>query len=131
MSLWMDLYRIISQDVRFSNMLGQPGKTPVSINAVNTDFIPVSFHINFMYFSIEIYVKSIFEWNLREFTLAWNLRQFIFLWKFCEKIYLKFNWKQISWKSSEIHMKMFTWILLYCQFHVKIFTLFVQINKSR
>lgn len=26
MSLWMDLYRIISQDVRFTNMLGQPGK---------------------------------------------------------------------------------------------------------
>ena len=26
MSLWMDLYHIISQDVRFNNMLGQPGK---------------------------------------------------------------------------------------------------------
>lgn len=25
MSLWMDLYHIISQDVRFNNMLGQPG----------------------------------------------------------------------------------------------------------
>ena len=25
MSLWMDLYNVISQDIRFSNMLGQPG----------------------------------------------------------------------------------------------------------
>ncbi len=25
MSLWMDLFAIISQDIRFSNMLGQPG----------------------------------------------------------------------------------------------------------
>lgn len=26
MSLWMDLYPIVSQDLRFSNILGQPGK---------------------------------------------------------------------------------------------------------
>ena len=25
MSLWMDLYNVISQDIRFNNMLGQPG----------------------------------------------------------------------------------------------------------
>ena len=26
MSLWMDLFSVISQDLRFANMLGQPGK---------------------------------------------------------------------------------------------------------
>ena len=35
MSLWMDLYHIISQDVRFNNMLGQPGKQ-VFLEILNT-----------------------------------------------------------------------------------------------
>lgn len=30
MSLWMDLYPVISQDVRFHNMLGQPGTGNIS-----------------------------------------------------------------------------------------------------
>jgi len=31
MSLWMELYSIISQDLRFSTMLGQPGSTPLDL----------------------------------------------------------------------------------------------------
>ena len=120
MSLWMDLYRIISQDVRFSNMLGQPGKTPVSINAVNADFIPVSFHVNFMYFSGEIYVKSIFEWNLREFTLAWHLRQFIYIlkfkWKNIFEIQTETNLMEIKWNTHEnVHLN-FTLPLISCEY---------------
>jgi len=31
MSLWMELYSMISQDLRFSTMLGQPGSTPLDL----------------------------------------------------------------------------------------------------
>ena len=31
MSLWMDLYSVMSSDVRFDSMLGQPGSTPLDL----------------------------------------------------------------------------------------------------
>nr|XP_022309499.1 pre-mRNA-processing factor 40 homolog A-like [Crassostrea virginica] len=44
MSLWMDLYRIISQDVRFSNMLGQPGSTPLDLFKFYVEDLKARFH---------------------------------------------------------------------------------------
>ncbi|XP_024064892.1 pre-mRNA-processing factor 40 homolog A isoform X2 [Terrapene carolina triunguis] len=37
MSSWMELYPTISSDIRFTNMLGQPGKTTSSSNNVESD----------------------------------------------------------------------------------------------
>ena len=31
MSLWVELYQAVSADIRFSNMLGQPGSTPLDL----------------------------------------------------------------------------------------------------
>ena len=80
-------------------------------------------------------VKFMWSQSLREIYVnsPWHeiyVNSFTY-WNSCEKIFLIFKWKQISWKSSEIHMKMFTWILLYLSFHVNIFTLFVQIIRSQ
>lgn len=36
MSSWMELYPTISSDIRFTNMLGQPGKNTVSSNPVES-----------------------------------------------------------------------------------------------
>ncbi|XP_062594928.1 pre-mRNA-processing factor 40 homolog B-like [Saccostrea cucullata] len=44
MSLWMDLYRIISQDVRFTNMLGQPGSTPLDLFKFYVEDLKARFH---------------------------------------------------------------------------------------
>ncbi|CAM4630953.1 pre-mRNA-processing factor 40 homolog A isoform X1 [Caretta caretta] len=39
MSSWMELYPTISSDIRFTNMLGQPGKTTSSSNNVESDTV--------------------------------------------------------------------------------------------
>ena len=44
MSLWMDLYPIISQDVRFTNMLGQPGSTPLDLFKFYVEDLKARFH---------------------------------------------------------------------------------------
>ena len=31
MTLWMDLYSVMSSDIRFDSMLGQPGSTPLDL----------------------------------------------------------------------------------------------------
>ena len=31
MSLWVELYSVMSGDIRFTNMLGQPGSTPLDL----------------------------------------------------------------------------------------------------
>lgn len=36
MSSWMELYPTISSDIRFTNMLGQPGKSTVSCSPVES-----------------------------------------------------------------------------------------------
>ncbi|KAL5006562.1 hypothetical protein ScPMuIL_015368 [Solemya velum] len=44
MSLWMDLYPVISQDIRFSNMLGQPGSTPLDLFKFYVEDLKARFH---------------------------------------------------------------------------------------
>ncbi|XP_069110449.1 pre-mRNA-processing factor 40 homolog B-like isoform X2 [Argopecten irradians] len=44
MSLWMDLYPVISQDVRFTNMLGQPGSTPLDLFKFYVEDLKARFH---------------------------------------------------------------------------------------
>ncbi|XP_064614415.1 LOW QUALITY PROTEIN: pre-mRNA-processing factor 40 homolog A-like [Liolophura sinensis] len=44
MSLWMDLYPVISQDVRFHNMLGQPGSTPLDLFKFYVEDLKARFH---------------------------------------------------------------------------------------
>ena len=44
MSLWMDLYVTISQDIRFSNMLGQPGSTPLDLFKFYVEDLKARFH---------------------------------------------------------------------------------------
>ncbi|XP_067650087.1 pre-mRNA-processing factor 40 homolog A-like isoform X2 [Haliotis asinina] len=44
MSLWMDLYPIISQDLRFTMMLGQPGSTPLDLFKFYVEDLKARFH---------------------------------------------------------------------------------------
>ncbi|XP_064647674.1 pre-mRNA-processing factor 40 homolog A-like isoform X2 [Lineus longissimus] len=44
MSLWMDLYAIVSQDMRFHNMLGQPGSTPLDLFKFYVEDLKARFH---------------------------------------------------------------------------------------
>ncbi|XP_050419250.1 pre-mRNA-processing factor 40 homolog A [Patella vulgata] len=44
MSLWMDLYPVICQDVRFTNMLGQPGSTPLDLFKFYVEDLKARFH---------------------------------------------------------------------------------------
>lgn len=44
MSLWMDLYPSISQDIRFSNMLGQAGSTPLDLFKFYVEELKARFH---------------------------------------------------------------------------------------
>lgn len=44
MSLWMDLYHLVSQDVRFGNMLGQPGSTPLDLFKFYVEDLKARFH---------------------------------------------------------------------------------------
>ncbi|KAK7473354.1 hypothetical protein BaRGS_00035402 [Batillaria attramentaria] len=44
MSLWMDLYPAISQDVRFTNMLGQAGSTPLDLFKFYVEDLKARFH---------------------------------------------------------------------------------------
>ncbi|CAL1528741.1 unnamed protein product [Lymnaea stagnalis] len=44
MSLWMDLFPIISQDMRFGNMLGQPGSTPLDLFKFYVEDLKSRFH---------------------------------------------------------------------------------------
>ncbi|KAK3592975.1 hypothetical protein CHS0354_023197 [Potamilus streckersoni] len=44
MSLWMDLYPIISQDIRFQNMLGNPGSTPLDLFKFYVEDLKSRFH---------------------------------------------------------------------------------------
>ncbi|GAB1597955.1 pre-mRNA-processing factor 40 homolog A-like isoform X2 [Argonauta hians] len=44
MSLWMDLYPIVSQDLRFSNILGQPGSTPLDLFKFYVEDLKSRFH---------------------------------------------------------------------------------------
>ena len=44
MSLWMDLYPSISQDVRFSSMLGQSGSTPLDLFKFYVEDLKARFH---------------------------------------------------------------------------------------
>ncbi|PVD30955.1 hypothetical protein C0Q70_10231, partial [Pomacea canaliculata] len=44
MSLWMDLYPTISQDIRFTHMLGQPGSTPLDLFKFYVEELKARFH---------------------------------------------------------------------------------------
>ncbi|XP_070210706.1 pre-mRNA-processing factor 40 homolog A-like isoform X2 [Littorina saxatilis] len=44
MSLWMDLYPAVSQDVRFSSMLGQSGSTPLDLFKFYVEDLKARFH---------------------------------------------------------------------------------------
>jgi len=44
MSLWMDLFPLISQDVRFNSMLGQPGSTPLDLFKFYVEDLKSRFH---------------------------------------------------------------------------------------
>jgi pre-mRNA-processing factor 40 len=44
MSLWMDLYPSISQDMRFSSMLGQSGSTPLDLFKFYVEDLKARFH---------------------------------------------------------------------------------------
>ncbi|XP_013091241.2 pre-mRNA-processing factor 40 homolog A-like isoform X2 [Biomphalaria glabrata] len=44
MSLWMDLFPIISQDMRFGSMLGQPGSTPLDLFKFYVEDLKSRFH---------------------------------------------------------------------------------------
>eukprot|EP00058_Branchiostoma_floridae_P012859 XP_002598347.1 hypothetical protein BRAFLDRAFT_57552 [Branchiostoma floridae] len=44
MSTWMELYSIISADVRFTNMLGQPGSTPLDLFKFYVEDLKARFH---------------------------------------------------------------------------------------
>jgi len=44
MSLWMDLYHIVSQDGRFDKMLGQPGSTPLDLFKFYVEDLKARFH---------------------------------------------------------------------------------------
>ena len=44
MSLWMDLFPVVSQDVRFTKMLGQPGSTPLDLFKFYVEDLKARFH---------------------------------------------------------------------------------------
>ncbi|XP_053374392.1 pre-mRNA-processing factor 40 homolog B-like isoform X4 [Mercenaria mercenaria] len=44
MSLWMDLFHIISSDIRFQHMLGQPGSTPLDLFKFYVEDLKARFH---------------------------------------------------------------------------------------
>merc|ERR1712142_1272801 len=44
MSLWMDLFPVMSQDIRFSKMLGQPGSTPLDLFKFYVEDLKSRFH---------------------------------------------------------------------------------------
>jgi len=44
MSLWVELYPIISSDIRFSAMLGQPGSTPLDLFKFFVEELKSRFH---------------------------------------------------------------------------------------
>ncbi|CAG5124750.1 unnamed protein product, partial [Candidula unifasciata] len=44
MSLWMDLFSVISQDMRFGRMLGQPGSTPLDLFKFYVEDLKSRFH---------------------------------------------------------------------------------------
>lgn len=44
MSLWVELYPIISADIRFSAMLGQPGSTPLDLFKLYVEELKSRFH---------------------------------------------------------------------------------------
>ncbi|XP_035826647.1 pre-mRNA-processing factor 40 homolog A isoform X2 [Aplysia californica] len=44
MSLWMDLFPVISQDMRFGSMLGQPGSTPLDLFKFYVEDLKSRFH---------------------------------------------------------------------------------------
>merc|ERR1712002_942756 len=44
MSLWMELYSVISQDYRFHAMLGQPGSTPLDLFKFYVEDLKARFH---------------------------------------------------------------------------------------
>ena len=46
MSLWVELYAMISGDVRFSAMLGQPGSTPLDLFKFYVDDLKSRFQVN-------------------------------------------------------------------------------------
>ena len=45
MSLWVELYAMISGDVRFSAMLGQPGSTPLDLFKFYVDDLKSRFQV--------------------------------------------------------------------------------------
>jgi pre-mRNA-processing factor 40 len=44
MSLWMDLFPVVSQDMRFGSMLGQPGSTPLDLFKFYVEDLKSRFH---------------------------------------------------------------------------------------
>lgn len=44
MSTWMELYPAVSTDVRFANMLGQPGSTPLDLFKFYVEELKARFH---------------------------------------------------------------------------------------
>lgn len=44
MSLWVELYPVISGDIRFTNMLGQPGSTPLDLFKFYVEDLKARFH---------------------------------------------------------------------------------------
>ena len=46
MSLWVELYAMISGDVRFSAMLGQPGSTPLDLFKFYVDDLKSRFQVS-------------------------------------------------------------------------------------
>ncbi|XP_052800504.1 pre-mRNA-processing factor 40 homolog A-like isoform X2 [Mya arenaria] len=44
MSLWMDLFHIVSSDIRFAQMLGQPGSTPLDLFKFYVEDLKARFH---------------------------------------------------------------------------------------
>jgi len=44
MSLWVELFGIVSNDERFSKMLGQPGSTPLDLFKLYVEDLKARFH---------------------------------------------------------------------------------------
>ena len=44
MSLWAELFQVISNDERFSKMLGQPGSTPLDLFKLYVEDLKARFH---------------------------------------------------------------------------------------
>jgi pre-mRNA-processing factor 40 len=44
MSLWVELFSIVSNDERFSKMLGQPGSTPIDLFKLYVEDLKARFH---------------------------------------------------------------------------------------